>query len=170
MSIDHIDALARDYADRHRELAESVRRLNAFIADAKSRRLPVIRQKVAEVAAAKACLVAAVEASPETFERPKTRILYGIRVGFAKAKGKVVIGDADTVIARIKRHLPRMVKQLITVKETPKKTALAELTAAQLKKLGVTVEDSRDQVVVTPTDSEIDKLVDALLDEVANDA
>lgn len=169
MSIDHIDALAKTYADRHQAVADSVRRLHAVIAKAKASRLPIIQTKVAAARAAKAALVAAIEANPESFRSPKTRVLHGVRVGYAKAKGKVVIDDADTVIARIRKHLPKLITKLITVKETPKKTALAELTAAQLKKLGVTVEDAGDKVIVAPTDSEIDKLVDALMSEAAND-
>ena len=169
MSLDHIDALAKAYADRHRSLAGSVRQLDSAIARLKASRMDVIREQVTAAAAAKAALVAAIEASSETFARPKTRVLHGIRLGFAKAKGKLVIGDADTVIVRIKRHLPQMVKQLITVKETPKKSALADLSAVELKKLGVTVEEAGDKVIVAPTDSEIDKLVDALMSEVAND-
>ena len=34
---------------------------------------------------------------------------------------------------------------------------------AELKRIGVTVEETGDQIVIKPTDSEVDKLVNALL-------
>ena len=43
------------------------------------------------------------------------------------------------------------------------KEALAQLSAAELKKIGVTLSEAGDQTVVRPVDSEVDKMVDALL-------
>ena len=53
---------------------------------------------------------------------------------------------------------------LIKTVETPQKKALEKLSAAELKKLGVTVGDDEDVVVVRSMDSEIDKIVKLLLD------
>ena len=44
-----------------------------------------------------------------------------------------------------------------------------ELSAAELKKIGVTVTDAGDQTVVKPVDSEVDKMVDALLKAAAGE-
>jgi hypothetical protein len=74
------------------------------------------------------------------------------------------------VVARIKKHLPEQADVLIKLKETPVKDALAQLSAAELKKLGVTVSEAGDQVVVKPVDSEVDKMVDALMKEAGEEA
>ena len=47
--------------------------------------------------------------------------------------------------------------------ESPDKKMLAELPVNELKKLGCTVADTGDVVVIKPTDSEIEKAVAALL-------
>ena len=73
------------------------------------------------------------------------------------------------MVARIKKHLPEQADVLIRTKEAPVKEALAQLTAAELKKIGVTIEDAGDTVVIKPVDSEVDKLVDALLKGAASD-
>ncbi len=74
------------------------------------------------------------------------------------------------MVARIKKHLPEQADVLIKLKETPVKDALAQLSAAELKKLGVTVSEAGDQVVVKPVDSEVDKMVDALMKEAGEEA
>ena len=87
----------------------------------------------------------------------------GIKVGYAKGKGALSFDDADSVVARIKKHLPEQADVLIRTKEAPVKEALAQLSAAELKKIGVTLSEAGDQTVVRPVDSEVDKMVDALL-------
>ena len=97
----------------------------------------------------------------------------GIGAGIAKAlaaAGATVVvnyasskADADAVVARIKKHLPDQVDVLIQSKDVPVKSALAQLTAVELKKLGVSVTDAEDQIVIKTADSEIDKTVEALL-------
>ena len=51
------------------------------------------------------------------------------------------------------------------MREEPIRKALSELTVTELKRLGVTVEEADDQVVIKPTDSEVDKLVGKLLED-----
>uniref|UniRef100_UPI00248EC44C hypothetical protein n=1 Tax=Thalassobaculum salexigens TaxID=455360 RepID=UPI00248EC44C len=73
------------------------------------------------------------------------------------------------VVELIIKHLPEQTESLIKVTETPVKSALANLPTADLKRIGVTVTQTGDQVYIAPTDSEIDKLVDALVKEAAED-
>lgn len=93
-----------------------------------------------------------------------------MKVGYQKGKGTISFEDADSVVARIKKHLPDQADVLIKLKETPVKDALAQLSAADLKKIGVTVSEAGDQVVIKPVDSEVDKMVDALLKDVGEEA
>lgn len=163
MSIEEIEVIAKAYAEAYDALRLEVRALEAAVVLLKARRLPKIRQYAAAAANAKAELEAAVDAGRPLFKRPKTRILHGIKVGLQKGKGKISFDDAAAVIKRIRAKLPRKAKALIKVTETPVKAALGQLSADELKKIGVTVHDAEDQVVAAPTDSDIDKLVDALL-------
>jgi hypothetical protein len=90
-------------------------------------------------------------------------VLSGVKLGYQKAKGTLDYDDAEAVCARIRKHLPEQADVLIATRETPVKTALAQLPAADLKRIGVTLSDAGDQIVVKPVDSEVDKMVDALL-------
>ena len=110
-------------------------------------------------------LKVAIESAPELFVKPRTLVIAGVRIGIQKGKGQIVYGDADQVVKLIRKHFPEQADALIAVKETPVKKALANLSVAELKRIGVTVEETGDQVVIKPTDSEVDKLVAALLRE-----
>ena len=151
------------YADTRRMVAHSVSILEAEMADAKRRHLPDIRKLVGVQASAEADLHAAVAARPDLFTRPKTRILHGIKFGWTKQKGKISWDDPAKVVKAIRRLFPRRFKSLVKTTEAPIKTALNALSAADLKKLGVTVGSDTDTVTIAPIDSEIDKLVKTLL-------
>ncbi|MDF1486722.1 hypothetical protein PY257_16355, partial [Ramlibacter sp. H39-3-26] len=53
--------------------------------------------------------------------------------------------------------------------QRPVKDALAQLPAADLKKLGISITDAEDEVIVRAVDSEVDKLVDALLKQAGDE-
>jgi hypothetical protein len=95
--------------------------------------------------------------------KPRTVILHGIKVGYRKATGKIEFDDAEQVVKLIRKHFPDQFDVLVKVEETPVKKALANLTAAELKKLGIEVSDSGDEVEIRDTASDVDKLVSALL-------
>ncbi|MDP3612591.1 MAG: hypothetical protein Q8R98_12115, partial [Rubrivivax sp.] len=86
-----------------------------------------------------------------------------IRVGFEKGKGAISFEDADQVVKLVKKKLPELLDQLVKTEEKPLKGGLKQLTVAQLKSVGCTVEETGDQVVVRAVDSDVDKLVKALL-------
>ncbi len=50
-----------------------------------------------------------------------------------------------------------------SIKRTPIRAALEQLSAAELKRIGVSIKDDDDQVVIRDTANEIDKIVSALL-------
>lgn len=169
-TIDTISKRAEVYATARALLAEKVSALNDGIAALRKDHIPAIKRAVARAAEAEASLRALVDANPECFTRPRTQVFSGVKVGFQKGKGAISFDDADAVVARIKKHLPEQADVLIKLKETPVKDALANLSAAELKRIGVTVSEAGDQVVVKPVDSEVDKLVDALLKDSQEEA
>lgn len=166
MSIEDIEKKAGDYAADRAHLAEIVGRMNTEIEKIKAKYLPPIRDAVRHVAERHDALRAAIEAAPELFEKPKTRVLMGVKVGYRKQKGSVTFADEAAVIERIKKLLPAdQAALLIRVRESLDKNACYDLTVPDLKRLGIGVERDEDLPVIKPADSEVDKLVDALLRE-----
>lgn len=160
-----IEKLARVYAAQRNALADQVALLHADMADLKRRRLPAIRKAVARAAEAHSALHAELEAHPELFVKPRSMTFDGIKVGWVKGKGEIHVADAAQVVKLIRRHFPDRFDDLVKVKETPLKSALGRLTADELKRIGVTVEETGDRVVIKPVDGEVEKLVEALLGE-----
>lgn len=158
-----IERHTRHYAKARDLLASRVQALQDEIAAAKRHKLSGIKKAVAAAAEARDKLHAAIEDSPELFERPRTLVIVGIRVGYAKGSGKLSFDHAGKVVQRIRRHFPEQAEVLIKTTETPIRKALGGLSVAELKRIGVTVEEAGDQVVIKPTDSEVDKLVNVLL-------
>lgn len=159
-----IEYLTRRYAESRDELTAKVEEVQAEIDRATRRAMPQIKRLVRDVADAHDKLQAAVEASPELWAgKRRTVIVAGVRVGMAKGKGKIAWDDPEQVVRLIRRHFPGQADVLIRVKEEPVRKSLTNLTVAELRKIGCEVEDTDDQVVIKPTDSTVDKLVDALL-------
>jgi hypothetical protein len=163
-----IEAKAKEYADAREELGEAVRETDEEVQRVKRRRLPVIRRRVDRASNARAELEAAIRERPDLFKSPKTMTLFGIRLGYQKGKGKVVVEDAQRVVKLIRKHFPDRFEDLVKVEEKPVKSALNNLTTAELKKIGCTVTEAGEDVFIKPTDSEIDKFVDRLLEEAAD--
>lgn len=163
MTLQSIEILTRRYADARATLAERVAGLHEEMTAAKRRRLPGIKSAVATAKQMRDEIEGAIATMPREFERPRTRIFHGIKVGFRKAKGVLSWADPARVVELIKKHFPDQAEVLIKTTETPVKDALALLPAGDLKKLGCSITDPDDQVVVAPVDGEVDKLVDALL-------
>lgn len=96
-------------------------------------------------------------------------VFHGIKVGFQKEKGKIEWDDVDQVVKLIKKHFPEQADVLIATSEKPVKDALNNLSAAELKKIGVNITSDGDVAFIRPTDSEVDKMVTALLKAATQD-
>lgn len=168
-TLDTISKQAEVHAQARTLLAERVTALTDAQAALRREHLPGIKRALNRAAETEAALRALVDANPECFKKPRTQVFSGIKVGYAKGKGALSFDDPDAVVSRIKKHLPDQADVLIRTKEAPVKEALAQLTAAELKKIGVTVSEAGDQTVVKPVDSEVDKMVDALLKAAAGE-
>jgi phage host-nuclease inhibitor protein Gam len=160
-----IEASTKSYADAHALVADRVGSLNDEVEQIKRRRLAGIRTAVAAAIDQKSVLLAALDESAELFVRPRTVVFHGIKVGFQKGKGGIEWDDDEQVLKLIRKHFPDQLEALIKTTEKPVKDALSNLPAADLKKLGITVVDTGDQVVIKPADSDVDKIVTALLKE-----
>jgi arsenate reductase-like glutaredoxin family protein len=161
-----IDALTTKFSADRKALAEEVAQLNTEIEALKRKRLGKIKTLVATAADSYATLEAAIAASPQLFEKPKTQTFAGIKVGFRKGTGGIDWDDDARVVALIKKHFPKaQAELLIKTKEKPIAKALADLDVSDLKKIGCRVEATGEVVFIKPTDSAVDKIVSALLKE-----
>ena len=165
MSLKNIDRQAKELADSRRSLQDRLSDREKTIALIKLQFLPGIKLNALTVAKKQAELEAMIADSPELFKRPRTLTLHGIKVGFKKAKGTLKWKSAAQVLKLIKKHFKGKADTLIKTTEKPNKAALINLDVKDLKKLGVTVTRTGDEVVVKSTESDIDKFIDALLKE-----
>lgn len=163
MSMETIETKTRAFAEARNLLASRVGALQQELDKAKRRSLPGIKRALGLAKAAEESLREEIEEQPDLFVKPRSVILHGIRVGFQKAKGTMDWDDDDRVVELIQKHHPELFDTLVKTVEKPIKAALNTLSVGELKKLGVTVIESGDQVVAKAVDSEVDKLVDALL-------
>jgi hypothetical protein len=95
--------------------------------------------------------------------RPRSAVFHGLKVGYAKGTGKLEITDPATVVKLVRKHFPEQFDLLVKTKETPIKKTLQELPAADLKKLGITIQDTGDVVFIKDATDSVDKLVAALI-------
>ena len=158
-----IDHLTQVFAANHETLANTLRDFNSDVENLKRRYHVQLRLAVAAASKSKLILHAAIADAPELFEKPRTQIFHGVKVGFQKGKGGIEFEDGGKVVALIRKTFGDDAIAYIRTTETPDKKMLAELPVSELKKLGCTVADTGDVVVIKPTDSEIEKAVAALL-------
>lgn len=163
-----VERLTARYAERRNTLMQLMSELDEAMMELKRRRIGEIRKAANAARETKAELVEVLQRNKTDFEDPKTRIFHGIKVGFRKLVGKVTFDDADLVVKLIKKNLPESVDILIKKTETPNKNALSNLPVNDLKKIGCSVADDTDDVVISASDSDIDKIVDALLKDNAD--
>jgi hypothetical protein len=161
-----VDTAARKYADSRDVVSRHLDAYDVELRALRRRHLPGIKQAAGVEAQRKTELTAAIIDARLSFEDPRTLVLHGIKVGFQKGKGRIVFEDDAKVIAAIRRTFaPSTAEKLIAVVEQPIKAALAQLPAHELQRLGVTVEETGDQVVIRPTGTDVDKLVAEILKE-----
>jgi DnaJ-domain-containing protein 1 len=161
-----IERATQAFAEARITLATHVTELNDLINAAKREKLAAIRRAVARASEKQAALTELITDNRALFERPKTRVLHGVKVGYQKQPGAIEIANEEATIERIKKMFAEdrfTVRLRIKTTEKPIKDAMGMLSGDQLKKLGVKVTDDTDKVIIKPSDSEVDKIVDALL-------
>lgn len=161
--MEQIETKAKAHANAREKLTEIVTALQDGIDALKHSHMARLKAAVNKAADTSDELLQLVNESPELFTKPKSVIFHGIRLGYQKEKGKIEFDDPDLVIKLIRKHLPDLADTLIATAEKPSRDALNNLTAEQLKKIGVTVTSDTDVVFIRAADSDVDKMVTALL-------
>lgn len=163
-TMDDIVALARGYAKARDALEETGEEIRQLQRKAIRDRLRGLRNRVAETAAAHDALSAAIKGRPDLFVKPRTVAVDGVKFGFRKQAGVLDVGDEAKAIDLLRKKLPGLADTLIVSKEALDKKGLRKLPAADLARIGVSIGNPTDDVVIAVAESDIDKLVAALLD------
>lgn len=169
ITIERIERETQAYSEAYSELRHQVEELQAEMEAVKRRRLANLRRALGKANTRRESLKALLEASPALFEKPKTRTFHNIKIGYRKNKGGLEIADAQKVCELIQKHFPDQEDILIRTTKAPDKVALGNLTAKDLKRLGVEIIDATDEVVISSVDSAVDKIVTALLKDQKDD-
>lgn len=166
-----IEAQTKKYAERRAELATLVQALEDEKRDLVKRRIEGIKRKISQTIVEREALHVLLGESPALFVKPRTVEFHGVRVGFKKGAGKIEIEDESRTVELIRKHrTEEEFDVLVKTVYKPVKDALANLPAGELKKLGVTVEDTGDVVLIKDAAGAVDKLVKALLKEEPDEA
>lgn len=163
MDLTGIEKLTEQYADDRAMLGALVDELQGTLENVKRARLPKIKKAVSATAASLARLREAVADSQDLFDKPKTQIFHGVRVGYRKGKGAVEYEDEALVVARIKKIYGKDAPEYLVISERPSKAALLDLPPADLRKLGAQIEGDGEEVYIGEVDGEAEKVVSALL-------
>lgn len=161
-----ITDLCRAYASARDARDEVLERIDDERRAAVRRRMRSLRTRIAEVSAAEDALRSAVAGAPLLFVKPRTVAIDGIKVGFRKQPGRFEIADEARAIQRVRARMPEREDEIVRVRESLDRAALKRLDARQLASIGVAVVDAEDEVVIAPVPTDLDRLADALLDEV----
>jgi molybdopterin converting factor small subunit len=164
-----IEALARELAERQQVLNDRAQAMQIEIESVRRRHMRGLKAAVLSAQEITSRLHAAIEAAPELFVKPRTQVFAGIKVGLQKQRGSLSWADTAKLVELIRRHLPEQFDQLVRTEYRPIRDALNRLDVATLRKLGVTVSDDTDAVLIKPTDGGLDKLIEALIREAMQD-
>ncbi len=165
MDFEAIERAAEKYAQRCTALAETMAALEEDVTAAKKQHLPQVRRRAEATAEAKDALRTEIACASELFESPKSRVLHGVKVGMRKQLGILDFDSEAAVVKRIEQNLPEDLDRLTRVRTNLNKTALAQLSGADLKRLGVTVLGDGEEIVIRLVAGDVEKIVNALLVE-----
>lgn len=165
---ERIAALAKAYGEARKALSERVERIREAQRKAGSRLKPGLLTRIAAAKAARLELEREIESDPGLWKRPRARVLHGVKVGRRTLPGRLEI-DEPTAILAIRELLPAREAELVRVKTSLDKTAVKKLDGAELAAIGGRIAELGDETVVTIAKDSLDSLVDALLEQLAED-
>lgn len=164
-----IELKAKHYADARARLAEDVRELQDKVERAKRAALPTIKERVRAVKDHEAALRALIADSAGLFVKPRTVTVHGVKVGFQKGRGGLIVANLGKTVKLIRQHYADKFDVLVKTTHKLVKKAISNLPADDLKKIAVQIDGTGDVIVIEDTASDVDKLVTALLKEQAEE-
>ena len=153
------EQLGRDWLD----LVEACNTLQETIEATKRAAAPKIKRLAQAVQTGRAALADTVSGNRHLFERPRSRTMHGWKVGIEKGRGKVTWADDERVVDLITRHMADRLDDLVRTKRTPDRGAIGKLSVEELRRIGCSISDTDDQIVVRPVATDAEKLVSGFL-------
>lgn len=150
--------------------------LEAGIDIVKKGSLPEIQKLARQISKQHTELQQIISANPGLFEKPRTIVVDGLKVGMQKKPGKLEWDSDAALITRIKKAVeadaltPEQQDLLINTTEKPVAKALEKLDGKLLKRLGVTITSDTDEVLIKSVDSDVEKAVNAVIRDATKDA
>lgn len=142
-----IEQAAADYAKQREKVAATAGKLEAACRRLVHQRRDELIAQIGEMNAARAALHDAIWSSPEWFDRPRTRVLHGVKLGYRKQPDHFVFDEAKTQ-ALIERDFSALSPVLIKRTSRVVKGALGTLDGATLKRLKVKKHVGADEVLI----------------------
>ena len=165
-ALNELETLARDYSSANDSLTELKKELSSEIEGVRMAYYKKIKVSVEKVMNKKSDLEHAILASKHLFERPRTMIISGVRLGFQKSKDRVSWDDDKQVVELIEKKMdPEIAATLVKTEKKPVRETISGLNESELRKIGCRIEKGVDRVLIKTLDSEIDKFVSSLMKE-----
>lgn len=167
LRLDKIEDQAREYAAANAATLRLADALKAAIAAVCAAHVGKIKTAAQTAAAERETLMALLADAADLFASPRRSLTVdGVRVGWKKERGKVVITDEAATVQRIRERLPEdQAELLIRRAEKVHKPGVYDLSAADLKRLGIQIEADADAPFIKDIEVPIDKLIAGLMDE-----
>ena len=167
LRLDKIEDQAREYAAANAATLRLAEDLKAAIAAVCATHVGKIKMAAGAAAVEREALMELLKDAADLFAAPRRSLTVdGVRVGWKKERGKVVITDEAATVQRIRERLPEdQAELLIRRAEKVHKPGVFDLSAADLKRLGIKIEDDTDAPFIKDIEVPIDKLVAGLMDE-----
>ena len=169
LRLDKIEDQSREYAAANAATLRLADDLKAAIAAVCATHVGKIKTAAQAAAVERETLMALLAEAADLFAPPRRSLTVdGVRVGWKKERGKVVITDEAAVVQRIRERLPEdQAELLIRRTERVHKPGVYDLSAADLKRLGIQIEADADAPFIKDIEVPIDKLIAGLMDEYA---
>lgn len=178
--LEKLQAAALQLSHHTDALREELMLLDAELSAAKAAHMLTIRSLTRSVIKRQAELAEGIKARPELFDKPRTLIVEGIKFGLRKQPGRMSWGDDEQLLKRIDDLFakgtisPAQHELVVETRYNVVAKGLEKLDASTLKRLGVTVEADSDAVEIKSVDSDVERMVKAIIKDamkdVANDA
>jgi|ERR1035437_2294297 hypothetical protein len=165
LAINQMEPLCAAYDCECVELDIRIAQLEADLEVVKQKHLPGLKKQAAALAAREAELYNAVENAPDMFERPKTLVIAGTKIGFSNSIGSVVVDDEAQTVKLVEKHFGDRFDELVKTERTPRKDALRTLAEKDLAKLGCRIEGCGPVVIVKRVSGDVEKLINKLIEK-----
>lgn len=134
------------------------------------RLMPGLTDRAGDASARREELVELLGEHRDRFEKPRTRTLEGLKIGWRKPPRKLGVPDPGRTVQLIRKLMPDREKALVKVTETVPVSGLKNLDDEELEAIGVTIEQPPDLPVVKMAKDSLDKQVEAIQAQHKDDA